>query len=94
MNITTQSVKKQKGQGMVEYIIIVALIAIAAIGVYSQFGKAIRGQMAGMTNELAGEDAKAGIDEAKKSADAAIQLGQTKTSLKDYNATASQGAKK
>lgn len=46
------------GQGMTEYIIIVALIAVAAIGVYSLFGEAIRAQMAGMTNEIAGKSAK------------------------------------
>ena len=34
--------KKQDGQGMTEYIIIVALIAIAAIGVVTIFGDNIR----------------------------------------------------
>ena len=48
---------KQLGQGMTEYIIIVALIAIAAIGVYSFFGDTLRGQMGAMTEELAGKDA-------------------------------------
>ena len=48
---------KQVGQGMTEYIIIVALIAIAAIGVYSFFGDALRGQMGAMTQELTGADA-------------------------------------
>ena len=42
----------QAGQGMTEYIIIVALIAVAAIGVYSFFGQTIRGQMAGMAQEI------------------------------------------
>jgi Flp pilus assembly pilin Flp len=53
---------------MTEYIIIVALIAVAAIGVYSFFGEAIRGQMAGMTNELSGKKGDAGT---KAAADAA-----------------------
>lgn len=48
---------KQLGQGMTEYIIIVALIAIAAIGVYSFFGDALRGQMGAMTQELTGVQA-------------------------------------
>lgn len=47
---------KQLGQGMTEYIIIVALIAIAAIAVYGFFGDAIRGQMGAMTQELSGSD--------------------------------------
>ncbi len=46
----------QLGQGMTEYIIIVALIAIAAIGVYTIFGDVIRNQVGGMAQELAGTD--------------------------------------
>ena len=46
---------KQLGQGMTEYIIIVALIAIAAIAIYGLFGDTIRGQMGVMTEELAGK---------------------------------------
>ncbi|MGB1239539.1 MAG: hypothetical protein ACPG4U_15070 [Pseudomonadales bacterium] len=46
---------KQLGQGMTEYIIIVALIAIAAIAVYGFFGDTIRGQVGAMTSELAGQ---------------------------------------
>jgi Flp pilus assembly pilin Flp len=60
--------KRQLGQGMTEYIIIVALIAVAAIGVYSFFGEAIRGQMAGMTNELSGKAGTAGVAAAKAGA--------------------------
>jgi len=57
-----QTIKKERqaGQGMTEYIIIVALIAVAAIGVYSFFGQAIRGQMSAMTNEIAGKPAASG----------------------------------
>jgi len=33
---------RQFGQGMTEYIIIVALIAVAAIGVYRLFGDTLR----------------------------------------------------
>ena len=36
----------QRGQGMTEYIIIAALIAIAAIGAYSFFGQSARQQPA------------------------------------------------
>ena len=48
-------ISKARGQGMMEYIIIVAMIAVAAIGVYSMFGKTIRDQTAGMANEVAGK---------------------------------------
>ena len=47
----------QAGQGMMEYIIIVALIAVASIGVYSAFGKTARNQTAGMAKELSGNKA-------------------------------------
>jgi hypothetical protein len=33
---------RQRGQGMTEYIIIVALVAVAAIGWYQNFGQRIR----------------------------------------------------
>jgi Flp pilus assembly pilin Flp len=36
------TLKKRRGQGMTEYIIIVALIAIAAIGIITLFGDNIR----------------------------------------------------
>ena len=49
---------KQIGQGMTEYIIIVALIAIAAIGIYSFFGDTITNQMGNMTKELSGGEGK------------------------------------
>ncbi len=48
---------KQVGQGMTEYIIIVALIAIAAIGVYTIFGDTVTDQMGAMTVELSGGNA-------------------------------------
>jgi len=46
--------KKQFGQGMTEYIIIVALVAIGAIGVYNFFGKAVRDQTSAIACGLAG----------------------------------------
>ena len=48
---------KQLGQGMTEYIIIVALVAVAAIAVYNLFGDTVRGQVGDMAAELGGGDA-------------------------------------
>jgi Flp pilus assembly pilin Flp len=48
------NLKKQLGQGMTEYIIIVALIAIGAIGVYAAFGDIVRGQTSVAASTLAG----------------------------------------
>ena len=50
--------KKQAGQGMTEYLIIVALVAVAAIAVFQIFGQVVRSQTAAMAKELAGEDRK------------------------------------
>ncbi|MCC6333004.1 MAG: hypothetical protein IT380_03330 [Myxococcales bacterium] len=47
--------KKARGQGMTEYIIIVALIAIAAIGVITLFGDNIRNLFGMSSYALAGE---------------------------------------
>lgn len=58
--------KRQTGQGMTEYIIIVALIAVAAIGVYSFFGQTIRNQVSGLASEVSGDTA--GADSARKAA--------------------------
>jgi len=81
------SIHKARGQGMTEYIVIVALIGVAAIGAYSFLGQSIRGATAGLALEIAGEDAKGGIDEAKKASDEAVQSSQVKATLKDYNAS-------
>jgi len=89
---TVKSNKNVKGQGMVEYIIIVALIAIAAIGVYSQFGKGVRSQMAGMTQELSGQSAD--VSDATKAATESKKLAETENNLSNYNQTATTGANK
>ena len=49
--------KSQSGQGMSEYLIIVALIAIAAIGVVTVFGRDIRELFSGTTSSLKGDQA-------------------------------------
>ncbi len=76
--------RKITGQGMTEYIIIVALIAIAAIAVYSFFGKTVRNQTAGMAQELSGQDASASIDAAKGAADSAGSSADKDKGLSSY----------
>jgi Flp pilus assembly pilin Flp len=70
-----------RGQGMTEYIIVVALVAIAAIGVYTAFGKTLRGQMAVTAQALAGKNdgnartaANEGSDDATAQAERGVQL--------------------
>jgi len=50
--------RKQTGQGMTEYIIIVALIAIAAIAVIVLFGDNIRKQFGKAARAVGGHDTK------------------------------------
>ena len=76
---------RQHGQGMTEYIIIVALIAVAAIGVYSYFGKTVRNQTAGMAQELSGKDASTSISNAGSSADSAQTTANKDKGLNKYN---------
>ena len=52
---------RRRGQGMTEYIIIVALIAVAAIAVYQFFGQTIRSQMSAIANEVAGQSGKSAM---------------------------------
>ena len=47
---------RQLGQGMTEYIVIVALVAVSAIAVYIIFGDVIRGQVGDLAAELGGGD--------------------------------------
>jgi Flp pilus assembly pilin Flp len=67
----TNSINKQRGQGMTEYIIIVALIAVAAIGVYQFLGGTIRNQTAGIAMEISGKSADAAITKAGDASTAA-----------------------
>lgn len=78
---------RSRGQGMTEYIIIVALIAIAAIAVYTLFGKTVRSQVGGMAAELGGDSsaASAAIGAAKSAGGEAAVAGQADKGLSDYN---------
>ena len=51
------SFKRQLGQGMTEYIIIVALIAVGAVGVYTAFGKTIQHEVGAIALGLTGNTA-------------------------------------
>ena len=70
---------KRAGQGMTEYIIIVALIAIAAIAIVETFGQTLRVQVGKITNEMQGKSYE-GTDFMKVTRDKT----QRKT-LKDYS---------
>jgi len=54
---------KKLGQTMTEYIIIVALIAVASIAVVTIFSDQIRSLFAGSAKQLAGDDSATANDE-------------------------------
>ncbi len=52
----TRTLRNEAGQGMTEYIIIVALIAVAAIGVVTLFGDNIRDMFGASASALSGNE--------------------------------------
>ena len=78
------NIKRQTGQGMTEYIIIVALIAVAAIGVYSFFGTTVKSQTAAMANELAGKSATTDQAKAVDAAGKASSSASKQSNLGNY----------
>jgi len=78
--------KRQFGQGMTEYLIVVALIAISSIVVFSRFGQTMRNQVAGLAHELVGTDStKYGVKYAKQKAQYAADNAQKTKSMSDYS---------
>ncbi|HEY4145312.1 pilus assembly protein [Pinirhizobacter sp.] len=76
---------RQRGQGMTEYIIITALIAIAAIAAFSMFGGAVRSQVAAMAEEVGGGNSASAIGHAKNEGDAASSQATQKADMASYN---------
>ena len=80
-----QSKRAIRGQGMTEYIIIVALIAVAAIGVYTAFGKTVRGQMAVTAQALAGKSTSSARTVSSQAASDAQAQAQRDIKLDNYD---------
>lgn len=84
-NLRTARRSSQRGQGMTEYIIITALIGIAAIAAFTAFSDTVQSQVATMSEELGGKDssgsARQDVDNAMTAAKAAAGNSQ---GLGDY----------
>lgn len=80
----------QRGQGMTEYIIIVALLAVAAIAVYQYFGQTVRNQTAAIANEIAGSDGTSAKSAAQTSAGTAATEAGTARTLDTYTGNANR----
>lgn len=74
-----------RGQGMTEYIIIVALIAVAAIGTYSLLGQTVRNQTAGLALEISGKAGRPAITAAGANAEDAQQKADQQKGLSNYD---------
>ena len=88
MKLFKSNSKKVRGQGMSEYLIIVALIAVAGIAVMGLFGRAAQNQVAGMAAEIAGGDAQQQITDTTTAAGNAATEANQKNTLSDYNGQA------
>lgn len=78
---------RMAGQGMTEYIVIVALIAVAAIGIYTLLGQTIRNQTAGLALEMSGQDAAGAIGNAQTNANTAQTNANVRKGLDNFNAS-------
>ncbi|QET02982.1 MULTISPECIES: Flp family type IVb pilin [Cupriavidus] len=78
---------RQAGQGMTEYIIIVALIAVSAIGVYAMFGQTIRNQTAALASEMSGktDESQNNINRAGESSGQATSKANQGKGLNNFN---------
>ena len=60
-------IKSKKGQSLIEYLILVALMAIASIGIVKVLGQNLQGQFARVTHALKGESKKPRLRNINKS---------------------------
>ncbi|WP_240601724.1 pilus assembly protein [Oleiagrimonas sp. MCCC 1A03011] len=77
---------------MTEYIIITALIAIAAIGAVTYFGHTAREQVGAMAQELSGNSGKPQMDNAGTQASNAAGEGDAAKNLANYHSEVNKGA--
>lgn len=70
---------------MTEYIVVVAVVAVAAIGVYSLLGQTIRNQTAGIAQEISGNDGGSAISAASSAANSARIQANTRKDLRNYS---------
>lgn len=92
MPLNKIALASQRGQGMSEYIIIVALIAVTGIGVFSAFGTVIRNQVATMATELSGQKATTSVERATAAGKDANTKTTNARTMQNFNADAGSTA--
>lgn len=91
-NLHNLNKKRSLGQGMTEYIIIVGVIAVAAIGVFGYFGDTLQEQTAGLATEMSGGAGAAQIAASQAAAANAVQASATHKSLANYDQNSQNAA--
>ena len=86
-----QPIGRQRGQGMSEYIIITALVAVAGIGLFAAFGDTLQNQLAGMSQEMAGQSGATDIERAGTAAKTARTRATQADNLSNYNQQTNAG---
>jgi hypothetical protein len=76
---------------MSEYIIITALVAVAGIGLFAAFGDTLQNQLAGMSQEMAGQSGSTDIERAGTSAKAASSRAAQSDTLSTYHKQTNAG---
>ncbi|RUO21293.1 pilus assembly protein [Aliidiomarina iranensis] len=76
---------------MTEYIVVLALVVVAAIGVYSFFGKTVRNQMAGVAQEISGKSSTTQVRNAAAAANSAATQANKDYSLSNYDEATNSG---
>ena len=79
-----QRLSRQAGQGMAEYIIIVALVAVAGLATWELVGSSIGQSAAGVASSIAGTDASVIRNQAQGTATQAATKAAEIENLSDY----------
>ena len=83
-SIAVPSCRKIRGQGMTEYIIIVALIAIASVAAVGVFGDSVQASFVALSGELTGATVNAPAATVQANVDAAQTAAGAATTLQNY----------
>jgi len=78
------SARRITGQGMTEYIIVLALIALAAVVVVGYFGDTVQAQFTAMGQKLSGETGTDAIGKGKTAIDKGNNIIDAEETLKTY----------
>ncbi len=83
-SIAVPSCRKISGQGMTEYIIIVALIAIASVAAVGVFGDSVQASFVALSSELTGGTVENPNTTVSESLGAARDAAAAATTLQNY----------